>query len=62
MTILRFPLRRTGSILIVRKRGGDGWIVLARKDGWSFGSRADAMAEAQWIARNLGLPVRELVS
>jgi hypothetical protein len=55
--IVRFPLRRTGSILIVRERGGDGWLAIAGAHGWLFGSRADA------IANNFGFgaPVREVV-
>jgi hypothetical protein len=58
MSIVRFPLRRIGSILIVRERGG-GWLVLAGSHGWLHGDRRTAFADAHWLARNLGLPMRE---
>ena len=58
--ITRFPLRRDSSILIVRERDGGGWLALAGGHGWLFGEREDAISEAQWLARNLGLPVREI--
>jgi hypothetical protein len=41
----------------LRERGGDGWLAIAG----AFGSRADAIAEAQWLANNFGVPVREVV-
>jgi hypothetical protein len=44
----------------VRERDGNGWLALTNSHGWLFGSRADAIAEAQWLARNLGFPIREL--
>jgi hypothetical protein len=53
---IRFPLHRVASILIVRERGGDGWLAFAGSHGWLFGSRREAIAEAQWLARNLALP------
>ena len=60
--IVRFPLRRTGSILIVRERDGGGGLALVGSSGWLFGSRADAIAEAEWLANNFGgMPVREVV-
>jgi hypothetical protein len=59
MSIVRFPLRRVGSILIVRERGGDGWLVLAGSHGWLHGDRRAALADAHWMAWSLGLPVRE---
>jgi hypothetical protein len=59
--VIRFPLRRV-AILIARERDGDGWLALAGPHGWLFGSLADAQHEAKWLARNLGLQVRELRS
>jgi hypothetical protein len=35
-----------------------GWLTLAGPHGWLCGSRAEAIAEAQWLADNFGLPVR----
>jgi hypothetical protein len=59
---IRFPLRRLSAVLIVHERDGHGWLTLVGNHGWLFGSRADAIAEAQWLARNLGLPVREIIT
>jgi hypothetical protein len=58
--ILRFPLRRVRSVLIVRERDGAGWLALAGGHGWLCGSLAEARREAWWLARNLGLPIREI--
>jgi hypothetical protein len=57
--IIRFSLRRVASILVVRERDGAGWLALAGSHGWVFGSRADAVAEARWLARNFGLPISD---
>jgi hypothetical protein len=57
--VVRFPPRRIRSILIVREREGDGWLVLANSHGWLHGDRRAALADARWLARNLKLPVRE---
>jgi hypothetical protein len=59
MTIIRFPLRRIASILVVRERDGDGWLALVGSHGWLFGSRADAIAEARWLANNFGISGRQ---
>jgi hypothetical protein len=58
--VARFPLRRVASILIVRERDSRGWLALAGPHGWLCGSLEDARADAQWLSKNLGLPVREL--
>jgi hypothetical protein len=47
----------TPAILVVRERDGGGWLALAGAHGWLFGSRADALAEARWLACNLGLSI-----
>lgn len=60
-TIIRFPLRRI-AIVIVRERDGDGWLALAGSHGWLFGSFAEARHEAKWLARNLSLSIREVVT
>jgi hypothetical protein len=59
--VLRFPLRQTGAILICKERDGAGWLVCARNHGWLHGDRRSALADAQWLANNFGLPVREIV-
>jgi len=60
--VLRFSLRRVGTILVCRERNDDGWLVLHGSHGWLHGDRDDARADAIWLARNLGCPVRELTS
>jgi hypothetical protein len=54
-SIIRLPVIR-----VVRERDADGWLAIVGEHGWLFGSLAEARAEAHWLARNLGLPVREL--
>lgn len=39
---------------------GAGWLVCARYHGWLHGDRRAALADAQWLAWNLALPVREV--
>jgi hypothetical protein len=57
MSVVRFPFRRIAAILVMRERDG-GWLTLVGSNGWLFGSRAEALQEAAWLARNLDLPVR----
>ena len=56
ITVERFPMRRSRAIWITRE--GPAWFVLAGENGWLHGSRGEADRDAQWLARNLGLPVR----
>jgi hypothetical protein len=58
--VLRFPLRQSHAIWITRE--DTAWLVLARGHGWLFGCRQQALAAAQWLARNLNLPIRELAA
>ena len=58
--VLRFPARVAAAIFI-SEAAERGWLVLARGHGWLHGSRAEALADAQWLAWNLGLPVREVL-
>jgi hypothetical protein len=59
--VLHFPLRRIPTVLITPERDGPGWLALIGDHGWLFGSRADAIVEAKWLANNFRLPVRECV-
>jgi len=53
--VYRFPPRRSAAIRIVSE--GTAWLVLAREHGWLHGSRAEAIADAQWLVPNLGIPI-----
>jgi hypothetical protein len=59
--VVRFPPRRSAAVWLLQGRDG-GWLVLARGHGWLHGSRLDALADARWLARNLGFPIRELAA
>jgi hypothetical protein len=59
VSIIRFPLRLLAAILVMRAPGG-GWLVLAGSHGWLCGSIDEARSEANWLAHNLGSPIREL--
>ena len=56
--IIRFPARNAAAIFISEAAEG-GWLVLPRDHGWLHCDRRSALADAQWLAWNLGLPVRE---
>jgi len=56
MSIERFPGRRSMCVWLIFD--SDGWLVLARDHGWLHSSYAAALADARWLARNLGLPLR----
>jgi hypothetical protein len=53
--IIRFPARRSAVWLM---RDGDAWLVLAGAHGWLHGDWSSAVADAQWMELNLGVPVR----
>jgi hypothetical protein len=55
--IIPFPKRRSLAIWITRE--GPTWLVVAGDHGWLHGSREEADRDAEWLGRNLGLPVRE---
>jgi hypothetical protein len=56
MTVVRFPARQSLAVWIMRE--GPAWLVVALEHGWLFGSHNEAEAEARWLSRNLGLPIR----
>jgi hypothetical protein len=58
--VVRFPTRRLAAVWITRQ--GPAWLVLAYEHGWLFGSYQEAQRDAQWLGRNLGLPVRAAAS
>jgi hypothetical protein len=59
--IERFPMRCTACVWLLRETSGC-WVVLARDHGWLHGSYLAAFADARWLARNLGLPIRRVAS
>jgi hypothetical protein len=54
--IERFPMRRALCVWLLREYGE--WVVIAHEHGWSHSSYAAALADARWLAANLGLPIR----
>jgi hypothetical protein len=56
MTVERFPMRRAACVLLLLDC--DGWLVLARDHGWLHGDYYSALADAEWLALNLGSPIR----
>jgi hypothetical protein len=56
--VIRFPSRRSAAVWMLQAREG-GWLVLARGHGWLHDDRRSALADAQWLSNNFGLPVRE---
>jgi hypothetical protein len=53
--ILKFPER--GPFAVRIEREDEAWLVVARDHGWLFGSRYEALADAEWIARGFGVAV-----
>jgi hypothetical protein len=56
--IIRFPPRHAPCVWLIRQ--SETWLVLARDHGWLHGDYQDALADANWLARNLGFPIRAL--
>lgn len=57
MMVVRFPSRRSAAVFVLREELG-AWLVIARENGWAFGSYRAAIAEARRLAAPFGLPVR----
>ena len=56
--VIQFPADRYAAIWIIRS---EHWLVIGPPGhGWLFASRDDALREARWLARNRGLPIREV--
>jgi len=51
--LLHFPAR---CVWILREDAA--WLVLAGSHGWLHGDYHTACTDAQWLAQNLGLPIR----
>jgi hypothetical protein len=55
--IIPFPHRLPPSVIVMREEAA--WLVVAGSHGWLHGDHRVAMQDARWLARNLGLPIRE---
>jgi hypothetical protein len=53
--IIKFPER--GPFAVRIRREDSAWLVVARDHGWLHGSRREAEADAEWIARAYGVAV-----
>lgn len=58
VTVVRFPPRRLAAIWIL-PLSESGWLVLHGAHGWLHGNYRDAIADAQWLAHNSGLRIRQ---
>jgi hypothetical protein len=56
MSVVRFPPRRSAAVWILNDEGA--WLVVVGSNGWLHGDHAAAVEDAQWLARNSGLPIR----
>jgi hypothetical protein len=56
--VTRFPMRRSLAVWV--RRDEAAWLVLAGSHGWLHGDRASALADARWLSRNRGYPIREV--
>jgi hypothetical protein len=57
--VVRFPMRKSPAVWIIPDPDDPAsWLVVAHGHGWLFGSKNAADEDAQWLGRNLGLPVR----
>jgi hypothetical protein len=57
-SILAFPPSRSRAICII-PGSDDPWLVLAGSHGWVHSNYASATEDAQWLADNFGLPIRD---
>jgi hypothetical protein len=55
--VVCFPARHAACVWLIREQAA--WLVLARDHGWLHGDYDAALADAYWLARNLGLAVRQ---
>jgi hypothetical protein len=57
-SVVRFPARHAACVWIVPE--GAVWLVLARGHGWLHSSYSAALADARWLAGNLGFSIRKV--
>jgi hypothetical protein len=57
MSVIHFPMQA----IVIRKAPEGGWLVLGERGrGWLYGDLRSALAEARWLSRNFGVPIREM--
>ena len=54
--LVHSPARHSRCVWVLREDAA--WLVLAGSHGWLHGDYHTARADAQWLAENLGLPIR----
>ena len=54
--LVRFPARHASCVWILRE--STAWLVLHGNHGWAHGDHRAARADAEWLSKNLGLPIR----
>ena len=54
--LVRFPVRHASCVWVLREDAA--WLVLAGSHGWLHGDYHTARVDAQWLADNLGVPIR----
>jgi hypothetical protein len=59
--LIRFPARHSKRVWITRE-STSAWLVLAGSHGWLHGDYRAAHADAEWLSRNLNLPIRSAVA
>jgi hypothetical protein len=58
MRIVRFPPLRSAVIWVLQDEGA--WLVLVGSNGWLHGDQNSAITDAQRLAENYGLPIRNI--
>jgi hypothetical protein len=54
--LVRFPVQHASCVWVLREDAA--WLVLADSHGWLHGDFHTAYADAEWLAENLGVPIR----
>jgi hypothetical protein len=57
-SVITLPSRQSHAIWVIPGRD-DPWLVLAGSHGWVHGDHASATRDAEWLADNFGLPIRD---
>jgi hypothetical protein len=55
--VLRFPALGPFAVRVEHEVDGEGWMVIARNNGWLHANRDAALADAHWVADGFGVSV-----